>query len=442
MRLIAVWAAKLSLLLIKLSGKKGTVLPGRVALKICPDILKILSRQVGREIVSVCGTNGKTTTNNLIKSILEKAGYSVVCNSLGANMTDGITTAFLMKTNLFGRLKADYAAIEIDEAYAQIVFSHFTPDKLIIINLFRDQLDRYGELDTTIQLLESAIKKAGNTTLILNADDPVTFSLKCNKTEVCCFGVDDNLNMKADRTKEGRFCRFCGNELSYDYYYYSQLGIYKCEACGFGRVPPEFSATDICLEDGIEFFIQKNRIKTNIKGFYNIYNMLAAFSACSLMNIDKNIIIDELANQKLQLGRMEEFKILGKKIILNLAKNPTGFNQSIESLLSDTKTKDVMLVINDNDADGNDVSWLWDVDFERLYDPRILSCYTGGIRSQDMAIRLKYADIKQIIMGENLKPDIERLIKDKGETAYIISNYTALFNVQKILKSLEENHEI
>jgi len=435
MKLIAIWAAKFTLFITKLLRKKGTVLPGRVALKICPNILKILSNQVKKEIICVCGTNGKTTTNNLIRGILEKSGHSVVCNSLGANMTDGITTAFILKTNFFGKLRADYATIEIDEAFAQRVFCHFVPAKLVIINLFRDQLDRYGELDTTIQFLENAIKMADKATLILNADDPITASLGVGETDKLLFGISENLNMKPDETKEGRFCRFCGHALEYDYYYYSQLGMYECKNCGFKRETPHFSASNISLNEGISLTVCKRKITTDIKGFYNIYNLLAAFSVCSTLGITENIIAEGLKT-KMQLGRMEEFIINQKKVILNLAKNPTSFNQSIESVLTDKKTKNVMLIINDNDADGNDVSWLWDVDFEKLNDNNILSCYTGGIRSLDMANRLKYAEIDTSkIVTE--KP-IENFISQNGETAYIISNYTALFETQSILKELEK----
>lgn len=420
-------------------GKKGSSTPGSVALKIAPNLLRDLAKQVNGEIIMVCGTNGKTTTNNLLCSLLESKGKRVVCNKVGANMLQGVACAFVAKAKLSGKLNADYAAIECDEASLRHVVKHVTPSKIVITNLFRDQLDRYGEIDITINLLNEAINKLPDTQLILNADDPLCVQFGTDKN-CLYYGIDENCSINVNETKEGRFCLKCGSELHYNYYHYSQLGDFSCTNCGFSRPAPDYSARNICLDDGMVFDVFYKNMKVNLnlnyRGFYNIYNVLASFCAFESTGLGTDNINEVFNRYKPQIGRMEPFNIDGKTVVLNLSKNPAGFNQAIATLAGDKRSKDVMIVLNDNAQDGRDVSWIWDVDYEKLTQANINTLCASGIRKYDMAVRLKYAGFENIEIKDNTKDTINEIAHSSGEICYVLINYTALFSTQDNLKEL------
>ena len=239
--LLAVWLAKMSAIAGRLVGKKSSSTPGSIALKICPDLIKILSKKVKAGIIVTCGTNGKTTTNNLINTTLQKCGYKTVCNSIGANMLSGVATAFIDACNVFGKLYADWAVLEIDEAFARKVFAHLTPNYMVITNLFRDQLDRYGEIDITMKLLDDAINMADGVTLILNGDDPLSSQFGKDRNAIY-YGISEQVLPQNEEIKEGRYCSKCGGEQKYNYTHYSQLGDYYCPHCGNKRPDIDFEA--------------------------------------------------------------------------------------------------------------------------------------------------------------------------------------------------------
>jgi UDP-N-acetylmuramyl tripeptide synthase len=423
----------------KLMGKKGSSKPGEIALKICPDVLRILSKKVKKEIVAVCGTNGKTTTNNIIEKILADKGNKVVCNKIGANMLPGIVTSFIEKAGLFGNLDADYATLEMDEASAVIIFGHLKPDIMIITNLFRDQLDRYGEIDMTANLLLNALKKAGDVKLLINGDDPVCAKIAKDFGSGKAYGINENLNINLDETKEGQFCAYCGNKLSYNFYHYSQLGDYKCSGCEFKRPEIDFNITNVDIKDGLKFKINDNEISVNYRGFYNVYNISGALAASLMLGISLDGINEILSDYKPQIARMEVFN-LKKPVILNLAKNPAGFNQAIHTVLSDEKTKDIAIMINDKVNDGTDVSWIWDVDFEKLSDESVKSLGYLGMRRNDVEVRMKYAETgKPGKVYGSLRAAVEEMLESDGEVLYLLVNYSAIFEAQKLLKELEGN---
>ncbi len=442
-KLLAIWACKLAIAGSKMLGKNGSSTPGSIALKICPDILSRLSDGIEKDIVAVWGTNGKTTTNNMILTILENEGNTVVCNKVGSNMLSGVVTAFINASTLTGKVKADYACLEMDEAYARIILKYITPTKIVITNLFRDQMDRYGEIDTTIQYIEEALSKAEDSLLVLNGDDPLTASLGKNHKNTVYYGISQNLGLNLNETREGRYCRNCGNELKYEFYQYGQLGKYKCDKCGFARPVPEYDGSNISSDDYVSFDVKNTHVDLPCKGIYNIYNALAAYAFADKCGIPQDKIVEGLQKYKGQSGRMEEFTIKGKLVVFNLAKNPASFNRSISNILAEKRTKDVVIGINDNDPDGNDVSWLWDVDFEQLKDPSVKSCTTTGIRAKDMTVRLKYCDIPmdKITTGGITKDDIMNAVNGEGERVYIVVNYTLLFSTKKVLQELEEEYK-
>ena len=435
-KIFAIWITKILIIIGKLAGKKGSSTPGAIALKICPDIIEKLSSQVKGEIIAVCGTNGKTTTNNLIYSVLSSNGRNVVCNNVGANMLYGVTTAFISSASIFGKLDADYACIEIDEFSTVHVFPHMKPDYIVLTNLFRDQLDRFGEIDITMDCLSRAMKMVPDAKLILNGDDPLVTAFGMNTDNECIyFGVSENVGISLNETKEGRFCRFCGEELSYNYYHYSQLGDYYCPKCSFKRPEINYNAVNLNLDGGIAFDVKNTRINVNYRGFYNIYNILASFAVANELKIDLSNFNSVLSNYKPQIGRMEPYDI-GKPVIFNLSKNPAGFNQALSTVIGDKRRKSIVVVINDNDQDGNDISWIWDVDFERFKDANANMLFASGIRHNDVCVRFKYAELADFTDVCDVKTAILKAKEDKSDVIYVLVNYTALFSTENILKEL------
>ncbi len=438
-KLLAVWAVKILTIAGKIMGKKSTSGPGEIALKICPDLIKRLAGNVGKEIIVTCGTNGKTTTNNLLYTALTKGGYEVVCNNLGANMIGGIATAFATKCNIFGKFTADYACLEIDEASATKVFDHIKPDVMVITNMFRDQLDRYGETEQTMELLNNAIEKAEGVTLVLNGDDPLTTAFGENRNAKY-FGISEKVLSNEDNSSEGRFCIKCGSPMKYNFVHYSQLGDFYCEECGNKRPEIDYEAREIDLSESLKFQINGKHIDLNYRGFYNIYNVLAVYSVMETIGIDTKHFNGLMSDYKPQIGRMEEFD-LGKPFILNLAKNPAGFNQAIETVLQDKRKKDVIIAINDKPGDGIDVSWLWDVDFEKIGEAELNKLYTTGIRVYDLALRFKYSGIEPDMVTDDMEKAIKNAMETDAEVCYVLVNYTALFGTQKILKAMRKEKE-
>lgn len=435
----AVLAAKILSFGCKIAGKQGVTMAGMLALKIDPDILKNLAGQVREKIFVVCGTNGKTTTNNLLCSAVESEGKKLVCNHTGSNMLAGVAAAFVLAAKWNGKLDADYACIEIDEASTVRVFPHFQPDYMVLTNLFRDQLDRYGEIDITMDLLEKAMKMAPDMKVIVNGDDSLSsyLAMKSGNPYVT-YGISEQVFDCQDthEIREGRFCKQCGERLEYDFYHYSQIGTYHCPACGFSRPKIDYDASHIHMENGLEFDVEGRHIAAAYRGFYNIYNILAAYSAARTAGMELAGFDRVLQNFNPQNGRNELFTIQGNRVLLNLAKNPAGFNQNISAVMEDTSPKDLIIVINDNAQDGTDISWLWDVDFDRFGADNIHSITVSGIRCQDMRLRLKYVEI-QAELVEDVKTAIEKRLKDGCGNLYVLVNYTALYSTHNILKNME-----
>lgn len=441
-KIIAVWAAKLSAILGRALGKKSSSTPGAVAFRICPDIIKILGKNIKNDIIVTCGTNGKTTTNNLIASVLEGSGYKVVSNRFGANMLSGVAAAFALECDWLGRLKADYACLEVDEAYTAKVFKHITPNFVVVTNIFRDQLDRYGEIDALLNIMSGAFADSNYPTLILNGDDPISSNFgRDYQGKVYYYGISEKVLPQKDDAKDGRFCAVCGAEQKYNYYHYSQLGDYFCPVCGNKRPKIDFEAMNIDLSDGLQFSVNGENISVNYKGFYNIYNILGTFGVMSLLGIKPNDFEKALGAYKPQIGRMQEFD-LGKPFVLNLAKNPAGFNQAIQTVMQDSRKKDVIIAVNDMPSDGMDISWLWDVDFEKLADEKLQRLIVSGTRRYDLALRFKYADVKCDVITEDMKSFISSCaISKESEVCYVLVNYTMLFSTENILTELEAKKE-
>lgn len=446
--ILAIWACKLAIFSSRLLGKQGSSMPGQLAMTICPQVLELLSAQVKKDIIVVCGTNGKTTTNNLLSAFIQSKGYRVVCNDYGANMIMGVCCAFAEKADLLGRLNADYACLEVDEASSVKVLRHIKPTTMVITNLFRDQLDRYGEVELTLDYIRRALSLSPQTRLVLNGDDPLVAQLGENTDRICCYvGVDEDTGAGQDETREGRLCMFCGKQLSYEYYHYSQLGKFHCPGCGFRRHTLDFRVHDVELSNGLAFSLdyqgETALFQVNYRGFYNIYNIALSYCGAVLSLGEAPDHQAVLSAYQPQVGRMEAFTVCDKQVVLNLAKNPAGFNQAIAAVLTDAREKDVLIAVNDNPSDGRDISWLWDVDFERLISGGVRRLVVSGIRADELQLRMKYAGFAEsnLLKVYDAKEALRALVQGEGTVCYALANYTATFPMQKILKELEGGTE-
>jgi len=442
---LALWLGKIISKILKILGKKGTTLPGAVARKVYPDLIGTLASFFPEGTIIVTGTNGKTTTNNLLAAILKSAGKSVAFNREGANMLTGIAVSMLQNISFTGKPLASVLLLEVDEATVPLLCRELSPRYAVVTNFFRDQLDRYGELDTTIKLVKDALPQT--TGLILNADDPLVAQIGCDRPDVVFFGTESLpvSHKSSSEPREGRYCFRCGQELSYAVYHYGQLGVYYCASCGFKRPEPDIEARAVRRdEQGISFTVEGESFLVPLQGYYNLYNGLAAFSAADRLGISREKIKQGLAGFAADAGRMEPFSFSGCRVILTLVKNPTGFNQVLHTAIETNKPLRLLIAINDLAADGRDISWLWDVDFEILLSGAtvVKEVVCSGLRAEDMALRLKYAGFKaeQIAIIKDIDQAAELFLRNGragGEALYILPTYTALFPMREALLQIQ-----
>jgi UDP-N-acetylmuramyl tripeptide synthase len=445
-KIIAILAGKILIALSRMVGNQGTNVPGRLALKIYPPLLQELGENTSKDTFIITGTNGKTTTTNMLAAIFKENGSSYVHNQAGANMLPGITTAYIQQTDFTGRKRFDYALLETDEANVPLLIAQIKPRIILITNFFRDQLDRYGELDTTIKLIKEGVQGT-EIILLLNADDPLQVEFqnqKGLKYWYYGFSTSDYDSFTGTDSREGRFCVLCGHELDYTRYHYAQLGKFHCPQCNNQNPQPNFTATDLQMNPSINLKIDHLLIESPFQGFFNAYNILAAVSLAKLAGIQENIINKAIADFQPSAGRMETFIIRGKKVILVLVKNPTGLNQSLAMLAQHSATKNLFIALNDNAADGRDISWIWDADVELITDDkaRISRVICSGQRSGDMALRVKYSgyDMENIMINPSLEAGIEMAIRLDSEVSYILCTYTTLFASRNILARKQKKY--
>ena len=442
--IIAIFVGKLAIVFSRLAGNQGTDFPGQLARRIYPPILTALAGHIKNEIIIVTGTNGKTTTSNMIAGIMRENGSIYVHNRAGANMLTGITTAFIKATNLSGQRSFDYALLETDEANVPLLLNEVQASLLLITNFFRDQLDRYGELDHTINLIKNAAQ-VHSLELILNADDPLQSDFAGRTGRRCWYyGFDDTIydELTSADSREGRYCVFCGHELSYARYHYAQLGQYRCPQCDNRNPRRDYTGHRLEMDPGISFTVNDLALQSSYQGFYNAYNILAAVSMGLHLGIDDEVMQRAIFNYQPRAGRMERFIIAGKPCLLVLVKNPTGLNQSLSMLQLDPAEKSLFFALNDNAADGRDISWIWDADVETVIRPeaRIEKIICSGQRSGDIALRIKYAgfDPDKLHIESRLSEGIALAVAEAAQAAYILCTYTALFSCRQIMLKMQK----
>jgi len=478
--LLTCWVAKLTALGCRLCGYHGTSLPGVAALKLYPRVVEWLAPRY-EQVVAVTGTNGKTTTANLLAHLLRRAGFTVAHNSEGANMCSGVAAALLGDCNWRGKPRSRFLLLEVDEGSVNKVFPDAQPSLVVVTNYFRDQLDRYHELEQTTRLLRSALADLSGAILLLNADDPLTAAIGRDFPNTLYYGVEwekepgrrcigkAGANV-SEETREGRYCAFCGEKLVYRHFYYSQLGDYFCPGCDFRRPEPDFAA--ICVEerDQLEFAVRigsqllrktsargKAGISTPdnqkmlrfiapLRGFYNVYNILAATVAAWSIGVPLEAVRTSLLDYEPPTGRMQKFTLGRRQCTLVLIKNPVGVTQVLKTILATGTSKSLVLAINDLAADGRDISWLWDADFARLADRQVKKIVCAGLRAADLAVCLKYAGIppEKLILTKDRLHSLRVLAEQEGEELFVLATYTNLFAYVKLLRQAgkEENRNV
>lgn len=397
----------------------GSTWPGHLALKINKNFIKDLLKNSQTKIVFVVGTNGKTTTTSLITHILQSNGKRVIQNISGANLLNGIASTLLLNASTVGEINADYLLFEIDENAFPLACKELTPDVLIMLNLFRDQLDRYGEVNTIAAHWHEALKLLPmSTELILNADDPqIAYLGKRSRLNELYFGIDEKGRKKSgiDHSSDSIYCPHCGKKLTYIKKYYSHLGVWSCTNCQLVH-PSKVSTVSPSYP---------------LHGLYNKYNTNAATLTCHYLGLSDDEIKLALVSFSPSFGRQEKIKYNGKEIEVILAKNPAGFDQSLETII-ENKATDLLLILNDDIADGTDVSWIWDVDIEVLIDKK-MQITLSGTRAYDLALRLKYAGITDYILEPDLAAAITNAVATTKSHLSILPTYTAMLEVRKIL---------
>lgn len=446
--LAAVWAAKGAAFGSRTLGRGGgTALSGLVGLRLQPTLIDDLAAQLGHGCILVTGTNGKTTTSRLIARSVANAGLSPLANSSGSNLVRGIASTLALSASPSGALEDAsnrLGVFELDEATLPHLVPALKPHAIAFLNLFRDQLDRFGEVDAVASLWREMLTRTPqDVILVLNADDPTVASLGDTRENVRYFGVDDiGLGSpELDHASDARTC-LCGATLVYETAFFGHIGHWRCEACGRKRPAPDVVATNVDLQEGrsVSFDLgaggETTRISMTLGGLYNVYNALAAVAAAEALGLPARTAIDAVTATEAAFGRQESFRINERNVEMYLGKNPAGVNQVLSTLALDPLRKTLLIALNDNIADGRDISWVWDVDFERLggvFDHVIVS----GTRAAEMALRLKYAEWDETTLriepdlGEALQRAID--VTPRGETLTVLPTYTAMLTLRDLL---------
>ena len=422
----------------------GTSLPGKLLLRLRPEALGELAAGLGHGALAISATNGKTTTARLVSGCARAAGWRVVANQSGANLLSGVATALLED----GREGAggDVGVFEVDEAALPAVAAEVRPRAILLMNLFRDQLDRYGELEELATRWREMLAAAPpGCRVVLNADDPAVAALGLGLGEgVAYFGIEDPGPALADlpHAADSRRCRRCAAPLAYDVVYLGHMGHWRCPECGLARPRPEVAATRVVLDGvrGIDITIATPggdvAARLPLPGLHNAYNATAAVAGALALGVPQAAIEPALRASQAAFGRAERVRLGGREVVLLLVKNPAGANETIRTLLLDEGPLHVLAALNDRAADGRDVSWIWDVDYEPLF-PRLAAATLSGDRAYDLALRFRYGGVDPGIV--RVVPPLERALDaalaatPPDRPLYLLPTYTAMLELRRII---------
>jgi UDP-N-acetylmuramyl tripeptide synthase len=427
----------------RLSGRGGTSLPGTVLLALDATAIERLASGLSRGSVVISATNGKTTTAALSGSILARAGIATVDNFAGANMAGGIASALLAARHS-GRPSPELGLFEVDEFWLASVAGSLRPRVIVLANLFRDQLDRYGELETIGERWAGVVAETTGR-LVLGADDPLVAALGADADDAIYFGIEDESVARPGglaHAADSKQCRRCGGVYRYECVYIGHLGVYECSNCGERRPPPQVSAHGVRL-DGVRssrFELRtpagSGAVELPLPGLYNVYNALAAAALATALEIPLATIIAGLAAATPVFGRGERVSVGGRELQIMLMKNPAAANEIVRTISLEPGEHHLLAVLNDRDADGRDVSWIWDADFEDLAATvGRLTC--AGARGAELALRFKYAGVapERITVESDLSRAIDAALDGAGDaTVFALPTYTAMLELREVLR--------
>jgi lipid II isoglutaminyl synthase (glutamine-hydrolysing) len=433
----AVTLARATRVATRRAGRGGTTAAGRVLLRLEPDAIAQLAGRLDRGAVLVSATNGKTTTSTMLAAILERAGVPLVHNRAGSNMHWGVATALLDA----GREPDELGLFEVDEAWLPAVADAVQPRLVLLSNLFRDQLDRYGELELLAERwAEMVTRHAATTRFALNADDPLVADLGRGIDNDVYFGLEDDSQAlpELQHAADSKHCRNCGHAYVYDAVYLGHLGRYHCPNCGRRRPDPQIVARNVELRGmtgstiDLETPAGNTRVELQLPGLYNVYNALAAATAALELGATIDHVRVGLEGFGGAFGRVERIPVDGREVLILLVKNPAGANEVLRTLTLEDGRLDLWLALNDRIADGRDVSWIWDADFELLAD-RVGTVTCSGTRAEEMALRLKYAGIDaKPAIDRDLGSSLDEAVAhgDRSRPLFALPTYTALLELR------------
>lgn len=431
----AIFAGKSSYWFLHKFTNGGTSLPGKITLSIDPDVLSTLAKDY--EIVILTGTNGKTLTTALTVKVLQEKYPNILTNPSGSNMKQGIVSAFL--TAKKGKSGKKIAVLETDEANVPIICEYITPSIFVFTNLFRDQMDRYGEIYSTYEKILKGVRMHPQAKIIANGDAPI-FNSRDLENEVIYYGFDDkdDKDQMAPANTDSLLCPHCQNILHYKNRIYSNLGKYYCPNCDFKRPKLTYKVTKVIDQTPQDstFEINNEAIHLHIGGTYNIYNALAAYAVGMELEVAASQATHALSsNDEKVFGRQEVFKLNDKNVTLILVKNPVGLDQVLEMIKTDKEPFSLAVLLNANYADGIDTSWIWDGNFENLPFDKIPSVLTGGERYRDITFRLRVAGVPEENFDQREKlTDVLEFIKGMPtKNVYVLATYTAVLQLRKLL---------
>lgn len=418
-----------------LAHRPAANMPGKIALKIDPRIIAESMDKITEGSIVVVGTNGKTTITNMIADALERQGKSIACNRTGANLAYGVATTLLQTKGT-----VEWGVFESDELWLAHTLPQVQADYVLLLNLFRDQLDRCGEIDRVQDAIATALEQSPNTTLLYNADDPLcTIIAQRVSNKSVAFGVGEDMHQRQNVVADAQMCQRCSAMFTYGYRQYGQLGTYSCPNCGFSRPDLDFAAKSVVFGGEITFSVEETETGKSVDlhaqraGSYMVYNVMAAWLASHCAGVSDAVFQKAVDLFDPQNGRLQSLTIEGRPVLLNLAKNPTGFNQNMKLITQAPGKKVAAFFINDNEADGRDISWIWDCDFEELASQEDVMVFAGGIRKNDLQLRLKYAGIDARIV-DSVNEVVDAALKLPSEwNIYAIANYTSLPAVRSAL---------
>lgn len=418
---------------------RGSSLPGEIALNLDPNILRKL--KLPKYVIAVTGSNGKTSTVEMISQILRKNGLKVAYNKEGSNQIEGVTTFLLSDSTLGGRIKSDIVLIESDERFARHTFKHFIPTHYVITNLYRDQLTRNGHPEWVYDIIGQSVHDGSQ--LILNADDPLVSCFGFGRENVIYFGVDRFAGSTDQNTSvynDGKYCPRCKAPMEYEYYHYNHIGKYNCPNCGLHRCDTRFSVTDVNLSDGYIVLDGKYRVTLALKSIYNVYNILAAYSVARLVGIDGEKIAQDISSYVLKNGRVITFTLGGHEGTLLTSKheNSISYDQSLRVARAYPGDTTVMIVVDriSRKYFTSETSWLWDIDFELLEHDNIKKIVLAGAYASDLAERFSYTGIDPAIITVN--KSVSGALEDlKQNTVGYLYAITCFSDKDKIIAGIQ-----